>query len=41
MRTKEDDELLVEAMRKAEKVSAPFLQFDSETNTYYDPRTRQ
>ena len=41
MRTKEDDEMLVEAMRKAEKVSAPFLQFDSETNTYYDPRTRQ
>ena len=41
MRTKEDDELLVKAMEKAEAATAPFLQFDSKTNTYYDPRTRQ
>lgn len=40
MRKKEDDELIIEAIRKAEKVSAPFLQFDSKTNTYFDPRTR-
>ena len=41
MRTKEDDEMLVEAMKKADAATAPFLQFDSKTNTYYDPRTRQ
>lgn len=40
MRKKEDDELLVKAMEEADAATAPFLQFDSKTNTYYDPRTR-